>query len=130
MWLEDVLLNNPDIKGCFTVSTSYRNEPNPVECMIWFSQCLSSRQGGQQEMIQLEKELLEHIGFTRWVELLLILTILRRIIVIWWLIWCSWFGAWAWATDKKDYGPVLFLRNFLTAILSGIWRKRVILLLR
>ena len=30
MWLEDVLLSDPDLKGAFTVSTSYRNEPDPV----------------------------------------------------------------------------------------------------
>ena len=31
MWLEYELLKNPTVKGVFCVSTSYRNEPNPVE---------------------------------------------------------------------------------------------------
>ena len=67
MWLEDVLLNNPDIKGCFTVSTSYRNEPNPVPGRhdLIFPMFEFETKGGQQEMIQLEKELLEHIGFDK-----------------------------------------------------------------
>ena len=31
MWLEYELLKNPTVNGVFCVSTSYRNEPNPVE---------------------------------------------------------------------------------------------------
>ncbi len=31
MWLEHVLLKNPELPGAFCVSTSYRNVPNPVE---------------------------------------------------------------------------------------------------
>ena len=31
MWLEHELLSNPSAKGFFCVSTSYRQEPNPVE---------------------------------------------------------------------------------------------------
>ena len=30
MWLEHYLLDNPDVPGFFCLSTSYRNEPNPV----------------------------------------------------------------------------------------------------
>lgn len=30
MWLEHELLTQPELPGVFTVSTSYRNEPNPV----------------------------------------------------------------------------------------------------
>lgn len=30
MWLETELLNNPDVPGVFCVTTSYRNEPNPI----------------------------------------------------------------------------------------------------
>ena len=67
MWLEDVLLNDPDIKGCFTVSTSYRNEPNqfPGRHDLIFPMFEFETKGGQAEMIQLEKELLEHIGFDK-----------------------------------------------------------------
>ena len=31
MWLEKDLLENPNEKGVFCVTTSYRNEPSPVE---------------------------------------------------------------------------------------------------
>ena len=31
MWLEYELLKNPEVPGFFCLSTSYRNEPNPVE---------------------------------------------------------------------------------------------------
>ena len=31
MWLEYELLNNPDVPGFYCLSTSYRQEPNPVE---------------------------------------------------------------------------------------------------
>ena len=30
MWLEYELLTRPEIPGCFCVSTSYRQEPNPI----------------------------------------------------------------------------------------------------
>ncbi len=31
MWLEYELLKNPNLKGVYCISTSYRNEPNPIE---------------------------------------------------------------------------------------------------
>lgn len=31
MWLEYELLTNPQYKGVFCISTSYRNEPQPIE---------------------------------------------------------------------------------------------------
>ena len=65
MWLEHVLLDNPDIEGCFTVSTSYRNEPNPVpgrHDMI-FPMFEFESKGNMDDLIKMEKELLEHIGF-------------------------------------------------------------------
>ena len=31
MWLEYEMLKNPELKGVYCVSTSYRNEPNPIE---------------------------------------------------------------------------------------------------
>ena len=67
MWLEHVLLDNPDINGCYTVSTSYRNEPNPVEGRheIIFPMFEFESKGGMNDLIKLEKELLEHIGFEK-----------------------------------------------------------------
>jgi len=67
MWLEDVLLKNPDINGCFTVSTSYRNEPNPVPGRheLIFPMFEFESKGGMGDMVNMEKELLEHIGFEK-----------------------------------------------------------------
>jgi len=67
MWLEHVLLNNPDIPGCFCVSTSFRNEPNPVPGRHdkIFPMFEFEMHGGMEELIKMEKELLEHIGFPK-----------------------------------------------------------------
>jgi len=67
MWLEHVLLNNPDIPGCFCVSTSFRNEPNPVPGRHdkIFPMFEFEMHGGMEELVKMEKELLEHIGFPK-----------------------------------------------------------------
>lgn len=67
MWLEDVLLNNPELPGVFCVSTSYRNEPNPVEGRhdLIFPMFEFESHGNMNDMHQLESELLEHIGFEK-----------------------------------------------------------------
>lgn len=67
MWLEHVLLDNPDFEGCFTVSTSYRNEENPVpgRHMRIFPMFEFESKGDMNDLIELEKELLEHIGFEK-----------------------------------------------------------------
>ena len=67
MWLEHVLLENPDFEGCFTVSTSYRNEENPVpgRHMRIFPMFEFESKGDMNDLIKLEKELLEHIGFEK-----------------------------------------------------------------
>ena len=67
MWLEHVLLQNPDYKGVFCVSTSYRNEPNPVPGRHdkIFPMFEFESRGGMDDLEQMEKELLDHLGFTR-----------------------------------------------------------------
>jgi aspartyl/asparaginyl-tRNA synthetase len=67
MWLEDYLLKNPDEPGFFCLSTSYRNEPNPVPGRHdkIFPMFEFEMKGGLTELIQLEKELLEYLGFTK-----------------------------------------------------------------
>ncbi len=65
MWLEYELLNKPDVPGYFCVSTSYRNEPHPVEgrhCII-FPMFEFELPGGMDELIKVEAELLEYLGF-------------------------------------------------------------------
>tara|TARA_Y100001963_G_scaffold149383_1_gene228817 strand:+ start:71 stop:895 length:825 start_codon:yes stop_codon:yes gene_type:complete len=65
MWLERDLLENPDVNGVFCVTTSYRNEPNPVEGRHdkIFPMFEFESHGGMWDMIRLEKELLIHLGF-------------------------------------------------------------------
>ena len=67
MWLEYELLKNPSAKGFFCVSTSYRNEPNPVEGRHdkIFPMFEFEMPGGMDAMIQMEKELLDHLGFNK-----------------------------------------------------------------
>ncbi len=65
MWLEYELLTKPDAAGYFCLSTSYRNEPNPVpgrHCLI-FPMFEFEMHGGLDEMIKLEAEFLEFLGF-------------------------------------------------------------------
>jgi len=67
MWLEHYLLQNPEEKGFFCVSTSYRNEPNPVPGRhdLIFPMFEFESRGDMDDMIRLEKELLEHLGFSK-----------------------------------------------------------------
>ena len=67
MWLENYLLDNPDEKGFFCVSTSYRNEPNPVEGRHdkIFPMFEFETHGGMDVLMELETELLEHLGFSK-----------------------------------------------------------------
>jgi len=65
MWLEYELLKNPEYKGLFCLSTSFRNEPNPIPGRHdkIFPMFEFEMHGGLDEMIQMEAELLEHLGF-------------------------------------------------------------------
>ena len=65
MWLEYELLKNPDAKGFFCLSTSYRNEPSPVPGRHdkIFPMFEFELKGSMEDMVTLEKELLEHLGF-------------------------------------------------------------------
>ena len=65
MWLEYELLKNPDTPGFFCVGTSFRNEPNPVPGRhdkifpMFEFEC----KGGMDKLVELERELLEYLGF-------------------------------------------------------------------
>ena len=66
MWLEYELLQDPKrAPGYFCVSTSYRNEPNPVPGRhdLIFPMFEFEMTGDMNDMIELEKELLVHLGF-------------------------------------------------------------------
>jgi len=66
MWLEYEMLKHPDrAPGYFCVSTSYRNEPNPVAGRhdLIFPMFEFELKGGMDEMVKIEKELVEYLGF-------------------------------------------------------------------
>ena len=65
MWLEHELLNNPETPGFYCLSTSYRNEKNPIEgrhCMI-FPMFEFEFPGNMTDLHLVEVELLKFLGF-------------------------------------------------------------------
>lgn len=67
MWLEYELLKNPGWSGVFCISTSYRQEKNPIPGRheMIFPMFEFESKGGMIEMLELEADLLEHLGFDR-----------------------------------------------------------------
>ncbi len=65
MWLEYELLTKPALPGVFCVSTSYRNEQNPIpgRHKIIFPMFEFESKGGYDELRTLEEELLVSLGF-------------------------------------------------------------------
>lgn len=65
MWLEYELLTRPELAGVFCVSTSYRNEQNPVpgRHKLIFPMFEFELKGGIDELQKFEAELLEYLGF-------------------------------------------------------------------
>jgi len=65
MWLEFELLKNPGVSGVFCQTTSYRNEPNPIPGRHdkIFPMFEFEAGGTIEDLKQLEKELLEFLGF-------------------------------------------------------------------
>jgi aspartyl/asparaginyl-tRNA synthetase len=70
MILEEVLLTNPELEGCFCISTSYRQEKNPIAGRheLIFPMFEFESKGGMKELLKLESELLAHLGFDSPVE--------------------------------------------------------------
>ena len=67
MWLEYEILKNPKPPGYFCVSTSYRNEPNPIPGRheIIFPMFEFELKGDLVEMQKMENELLEFLGYKK-----------------------------------------------------------------
>ena len=65
MWLEYEILSKPDVPGYFSVSTSYRSEPNPVPGRhdLIFPMFEFECKGDMNDLIALQKELLIHLGY-------------------------------------------------------------------
>ncbi len=70
MILEEVLLKNPNISGCFCISTSYRNEKNPIPGRHEkiFPMFEFESKGDMQDLKNLEKEMMEFLGFETPIE--------------------------------------------------------------
>tara|TARA_Y100000992_G_scaffold69024_2_gene43134 strand:- start:6476 stop:7327 length:852 start_codon:yes stop_codon:yes gene_type:complete len=65
MWLEYEILSKPDVPGYFSVSTSYRSEPNPVPGRhdLIFPMFEFECKGDMNDLVALQKELLVHLGY-------------------------------------------------------------------
>lgn len=65
MWLEYELLTQPELSGVFCVSTSYRNEQNPIpgRHKIIFPMFEFESRGTIEDLRILESELLEYLGY-------------------------------------------------------------------
>ena len=64
MWLEYELLKNPDWDGVFCISTSYREEKNPIPGRheLIFPMFEFESKGDMKVLLKLESELLAHLG--------------------------------------------------------------------
>lgn len=67
MWLEYELLKNPDWPGCFCISTSYRDEKDPIPGRHEkiFPMFEFESKGNMIDLEKLESELLDHLGFDK-----------------------------------------------------------------
>jgi len=63
MWLEYELLKTPDVPGVFCISTSYRNEPNPIPGRheTIFPMFEFESKGNMKDLIKMESELLQYL---------------------------------------------------------------------
>ena len=109
MWLEYELLNNNEVPGYFCVSTSFRNEPNPIPGRHdkIFPMFEFELKGTTKELLNLEKELLEFLGFgdkERFPE--------GDYLEISEKYDCKELEHKHEEQLRKDYGPVYFLKNF------------------
>lgn len=71
MWLEHELLQNPQWPGAFCITTSYRDEPNPIEGrhLRIFPMFEFESHGTIEDLKQLEEELLLFLGFEQPISL-------------------------------------------------------------
>ena len=70
MWLEYELLKNPEWNGVYCISTSYRQEKDPIPGRheMIFPMFEFESKGGMKEMLKLESELLDYLGFDTPIE--------------------------------------------------------------
>lgn len=72
MWLEHELLMNPEWDGVFCISTSYREEKDPIPGRheLIFPMFEFESKGGMSDLLKLEEELLDYLGFEKPVSVL------------------------------------------------------------
>ena len=65
MWLEYELLTKPELKGCYCLSTSYRQEQNPTEGRheLIFPMFEFEAPGTFDDLLKMENDLCKHLGF-------------------------------------------------------------------
>jgi len=70
MWLEYELLKNPEWNGVYCISTSYRQEKDPIpgRHSLIFPMFEVESKGDMSDLIKLESELLEYLGFDKPIE--------------------------------------------------------------
>jgi len=70
MWLEYELLKNPEWNGVYCISTSYRQEKDPIPGRheLIFPMFEFESKGTMKDMIKLESELLDYLGFDKPIE--------------------------------------------------------------
>jgi len=70
MWLEYELLKNPEWNGVYCISTSYRQEKDPIPGRheTVFPMFEFESKGTMKDMLKLESELLDYLGFDKPVE--------------------------------------------------------------
>lgn len=109
MWLEYELLTQPDVPGYFCVSTSYRNEKDPIRGRHHriFPMFEFELHGGIDTLIELEIELLEFLGFGNAVEF-----IHKNYEEMASKYQVSLIEAEHESQINEDYGPIFFLENF------------------
>lgn len=107
MWLEYELLNNPDVSGVFCISTSYRNEPDPIPGRHdkIFPMFEFESRGNMHDLIALEKELLFYLGFTSAMEEELYSEVAK-------FYQTEILEAEHETKMEKDFAPILFLTSF------------------
>lgn len=110
MWLEHELLKNPNNYGYFCVSTSYRNEPNPIEGRhdLIFPMMEFEIKGDINDLYLFECELLDYLGYK---------TILPQYPTDDYLNIAHKYDTYDITHEyeqilQRDYGEVFFLKNF------------------
>lgn len=110
MWLEHELLKNPSSAGYYCQSTSYRNEPNPIQGrhQTIFPMFEFELKGDMTELVKMEDELLMHLGYEKPKGLYYQLDYLDAMNIY----DCKEVDHEEEQKLQKDYGNVVFLQNF------------------